>query len=72
MKRYFIISTVGNNPNGTMAINCFDLVTESGNYPTLKACKEWAIKLHPEQTNVGLIGISELSEEDWKHFISEQ
>jgi len=67
----FLVSTMGINPNGTNCINNFDL-TKNVNYPTFRDLISESIKLHPEQRNVSVLGITEMSEIDFNKFSSEQ
>ena len=69
--RYFFVCTVGKNPNGTIAVNNFDIQTTYG-HPTFKRCIELSNEKFPNMYEVTLISISEISPEDWKVFVSEQ
>lgn len=70
-KRYFFVSTLGTLPNGSFSFNNFDIVTTYG-HPTMKRCLEISKEKYPEQYSPMLISISEMSQEDFERFVSEQ
>lgn len=69
--RYFFVCTAGKAPNGSLSLNNFDVKTTYG-FPTLKRLKELSDIKYPNQRDITLISISELSEVDFQRFISEQ
>ena len=70
-KRYFIVCTVGIEPNGCTTFNLFDVKT-NGLYPTHRYLVSQSMILHPAQRFTSITGIIELNEKDFKEFISEQ
>lgn len=71
-KRYFYVCTSGTNPNGTIAINRFHIITENGRHPTVELCIQRSENEFIGQREVILISISEFNEDDWFEFISKQ
>lgn len=71
-KRYFFVSTVGKLPNGNLSFNNFDILKTGSSYPTMKKILEISKEKFPEQSNLILLSISELSQEDFEQFASEQ
>jgi hypothetical protein len=69
--RYFFVCTMGKNPNGTIGFNNFDIQTTYG-HPTFRKCIDVSNEKFPNWKEVTLISISEISEEDWKIFTSQQ
>ena len=69
--RYFFVCTMGKNLNGTIGFNNFDIQTTYG-HPTFKRCIELSNEKFPNMYEVTLISISEIAEQDWKVFVSEQ
>ena len=66
--RYFYIATIGQNSDKGIAVNSFNLKSEF--YPTYEKCVELTLGFHPGQTQVQVIGITEMSKEDFITFIS--
>lgn len=69
--RYFFVCTIGVDRHGGVSINNFDLQT-NGMYPTIRNCIDVSNEKYPGLNRTVLVSISELSEEDYKQFISEQ
>ena len=69
--RYFFVCTIGEYPNHSLTINNFDVKTTYG-FPTIKRLKELSDEKYPNQRNIVIVSISELSEVDFNQFISEQ
>lgn len=69
--RYFFICTVGEVYNTSLQFNSFDIKTTYG-YPTIKRIKELSNERYPNLRNINIVSISEMSEEDFHVFVSEQ
>lgn len=69
--RYFLVCTVGINSHNILVFSNFDIKTQ-GEFPTRKRCIEISNEKFPNLTNVTLTGICEMTQEDWKQFISKK
>lgn len=69
--RYFFICTVGEVYNTSLQFNSFDIKTTYG-HPTIKRIKELSNERYPNLRNINIVSISEMSEEDFHVFVSEQ
>jgi hypothetical protein len=71
-KRYFYVCTSGTNPNSTIAINTFYIITENSLHPTVESILNESNERFVNQSNLRIVSISEFNEDDWFHFISKQ
>jgi hypothetical protein len=70
-KRFFYVCTIGINTNLSFSINTFDIETTDG-FPTINDCLELSKEKFPNQTNLTLVSITEITKKDWIKFISKQ
>ena len=64
--RYFFVSTIGQF-NGNVSFNNFEI--RQPLFPSLKQCIEETKKRNPDQQNIMLLGLSEISKSDWDVFV---
>jgi hypothetical protein len=69
--RYFYYTAMGKAPNGNLNLNNMGLQTD-GNYPTMRELIESHNKSHQDLREVIIVGLTEMSHDDWFQFISEQ
>lgn len=69
--RYFYVSTLGAEKNGSHTFNTFDVQTTYG-HPTVARLIELSREKFKGQLTVVLLSVCEIPAEDWEVFISEQ
>lgn len=69
--RYFYVSTLGTEKNGSHTFNTFDVQTTYG-HPTVARLIELSREKFKGQLSVVLLSICEIPADDWEVFVSEQ
>jgi hypothetical protein len=69
--RYFFFTAMGKAPNGNLIVNQMGLQTE-GDYPTMKSLLDSHNQKHTDLRETLILGITEMSSDDWDKFVSEQ
>ena len=69
--RYFFYTAMGKAFNGNLIVNQMGLQTE-GDYPTMKSLLDLHNQKHTDLRETLILGITEMSSDDWDKFVSEQ
>ena len=68
--RHFFVTTSGQNTDNSLLLHQFNIIKKDGNFPSLKECIQKTKETHPDQNEVIVIAISEISINDFEQFVS--